>query len=49
MDVKKLAGTVAVIVLIGAAVAWIIGDGFLTGAIQDVWEAIWGWIQDFFE
>ncbi|GHU50715.1 hypothetical protein AGMMS49975_02300 [Clostridia bacterium] len=46
MSIKSLAITVATIVLIGVGLVFFkdnIGDW-----IQTIWDAVWGWISDFF-
>jgi len=46
MSIKKLALTVATVVLIGAVVAWLVTDGFLVATLITIWEAIWEWMLE---
>ncbi|MCL2146649.1 MAG: hypothetical protein FWH52_02465 [Synergistaceae bacterium] len=46
-SVKGLAITVGAIVVIGAVVTWL-SNGQITVWISDVWDSVWGWIQDTF-
>ena len=47
VDIKGLAMTVGIIVLIGAVVVYL-KNGPLNGWVEEVWTNVWNWIQAVF-
>ena len=44
-SIKGLAITVGAVVVIGAVVMWL-SEGQMTSWIEDVWDALGGWLQE---
>ena len=49
MGVKQIALMVAGIVVIGAVVLIFTTTDILQGAIRQIWDGMWGWIEEIFE
>ena len=45
-SVKGIAITIGVIVVVGAVVLWLTGDGGIQSMIEDLWEALGGWMEE---